>query len=128
MSEPESFSIQKRIKSFTYAFKGIILLVKREHNARIHLVALVGVIIAGLILRIGIYEWMAVVFASGLVFMAELFNTAIEKLADEVDPKWNARIGQVKDYAAGAVLVSALVAMIVGALVFLPRIMAILWK
>ena len=122
MSEPESFSIQKRIKSFTYAFKGIILLVKREHNARIHLVALVGVIIAGLILRIGIYEWMAVVFASGLVFMAELFNTAIEKLADVVDSKWNERIGLVKDYAAGAVLVSAVVAIIIGALVFIPKI------
>jgi diacylglycerol kinase len=51
-----------------------------------------------------------------------LFNTAIEKLADEVDPKWNERIGQVKDYAAGAVLVSALMAIIVGALVFIPKI------
>ena len=122
MSERESFSLQKRIKSFPFAFRGIMRLVKYEHNARIHLVALVGVVIAGLVFRIGIVDWMAVVFASGMVFVSELFNTAIEKLADEVDPKWNERIGQVKDYAAGAVLVSASTAIIVGALVFIPKI------
>lgn len=124
MSDTEPFSFQKRIKSFTYAFRGIMRLVKKEHNARIHLVALVGVVVAGLVFRLGIVDWMAVVFASGLVFISELFNTAIEKLADEVDPKWNERIGQVKDFAAGAVLVSALVAIFIGALVFIPRIMA----
>ncbi len=124
MSDNEPFSFQKRIKSFTYAFRGIMRLVKKEHNARIHLVALVGVVVAGLVFRLGIVDWMAVVFASGMVFVSELFNTAIEKLADEVDPKWNERIGQVKDFAAGAVLVSALVAIIIGALVFIPRIMA----
>lgn len=124
MSDNEPFSFQKRIKSFTYAFRGIMRLVKKEHNARIHLVALVGVVVAGLVFRLGIVDWMAVVFASGMVFISELFNTAIEKLADEVDPKWNERIGQVKDFAAGAVLVSALVAIFIGALVFIPRIMA----
>ncbi len=124
MSDTEPFSFQRRIKSFTFAIRGIIRLVKHEHNARIHLVILVLVIVAGLIFKLGPYEWMAVVFASGLVFVSELFNTAIEKLADEVDPKWNERIGQVKDYAAGAVLMSALVAIIIGALVFIPGIMA----
>lgn len=124
MSDNEPFSFQKRIKSFTYAFRGIMRLVNKEHNARIHLVALVGVVIAGLVFRIGIVDWMAVVFASGMVFVSELFNTAIEKLGDEVDLKWNERIGQVKDYAAGAVLVSALVAIFIGALVFIPQIMA----
>ncbi|GAP68082.1 diacylglycerol kinase [Bacteroidales bacterium 6E] len=124
MSDTEPFSFQKRIKSFIYAFRGIMRLVKKEHNARIHLVILVLVIVAGLTFKLGTYEWMAVVFASGLVFISELFNTAIEKLADEVDPKWNERIGQVKDFAAGAVLVSALVAIFIGALVFIPRIMA----
>ncbi len=126
MSDNEPFSFQKRIKSFTYAFRGIMRLVKKEHNARIHLVALVGVVVAGMVFRLGIVDWMAVVFASGMVFVSELFNTAIEKLADEVDPKWNERIGQVKDFAAGAVLVSALVAIFIGALVFIPRIMAML--
>jgi len=126
MSDNEPFSFQKRIKSFTYAFRGIMRLVKKEHNARIHLVALVGVVVAGLVFRLGIVDWMAVVFASGMVFISELFNTAIEKLADEVDPKWNEQIGQVKDFAAGAVLVSALVAIFIGALVFIPRIMAML--
>lgn len=124
MSDNEPFSFQKRIKSFTYAFRGIMRLVNKEHNARIHLVALVGVVIAGLVFRIGIVDWMAVVFASGMVFVSELFNTAIEKLGDEVDLKWNEHIGQVKDYAAGAVLVSALVAIFIGALVFIPQIMA----
>ena len=124
MSDTEPFSFQKRIKSFIYAFRGIMRLVNKEHNARIHLVALVGVVVAGLVFRLGIVDWMAVVFASGMVFVSELFNTAIEKLADEVDPKWNERIGQVKDFAAGAVLVSALVAIFIGALVFIPRIMA----
>lgn len=124
MSDNEPFSFQKRIKSFAYAMQGIIRLVKKEHNARIHLVILVLVIVAGLIFKLGTYEWMAVVCASGLVFVSELLNTAIEKLADEVDPKWNERIGHVKDFAAGAVLVSAIVAIIIGALVFIPGIMA----
>ncbi len=124
MSDNEPFSFQKRIKSFTYAFRGIMSLVNKEHNARIHLVILVLVIVAGLIFKLGTHEWMAVVFASGLVFVSELLNTAIEKLADEVDPKWNERIGHVKDFAAGAVLVSAIVAIIIGALVFIPGIMA----
>lgn len=110
------------MKSFAFAFNGIKNLIKREHNARIHLVALVFVIGIGVFLKIELLEWVAIVIVSGLVILTELFNTAIERFADFVEPKWNVEIGLIKDYCAGAVLISAIIAVIVGGLVFIPKI------
>ncbi len=79
----------------------------------------------GFIFQIGRHEWLALVIVIGVVFLAELFNSAIEKLADVIDPEWNDKIGVVKDLAAGAVLVSAVVSVVVGAIIFLPEIAGI---
>ncbi len=121
----EKFSVAKRIKSFTYAFNGLRVLFREEHNARIHLFAAVCVIVAGILLKLSPMEWAAVVFAIGLVFGGEIFNSAIEDLADVVCPERDERIKKVKDLSAAAVLVAAITALVIGLFVFIPKIMAL---
>jgi len=122
MKKQEKFSIAKRLKSFTYAFNGLKVLFQEEHNSRIHLFATVCVIVAGVLLKLSILEWVAVAFAVGLVFCGEIFNSAIEDLADVVCPERDERIKKVKDLAAAAVLVNAITAAVIGLLVFVPKI------
>jgi len=122
----EKFSIAKRLKSFTYAFAGLKVLFKEEHNAWIHLFATVCVVVAGILLKISVLEWVAVVFAIGLVFSFEIVNTSVENIADFICPEWDERIKRIKDLAAAAVLFSAITAAIVGLLIFLPKILALL--
>lgn len=112
--------LKKRIKSFGYAFKGIGSLLKKEHNAWIHCSAIVLVTIAGFYFGITPTEWCIVVLCFGIVLAAEGFNTAIERLVDLVSPDFHPIAGDVKDVAAGAVLICAIAAAIVGIIVFLP--------
>ncbi|MEG1563359.1 MAG: diacylglycerol kinase family protein [Bacteroides sp.] len=116
----EKFSIKKRLKSFTYAWKGIKGLVSGEHNAWIHLTAATLAVAAGVAFGITRMEWVAVLLCIGGVIAAEAFNTAIERLVDLVSPKQHPVAGKVKDLAAGAVLVAALTSAIVGGIIFLP--------
>ena len=83
------------------------------------------VILLGLVLKINSKEWSLIIIAIGIVFITELLNTAIEKLSDFVEPKWNDKIGEIKDYGATAVLIAAIVSFILGSIVFLPRIVAV---
>jgi len=121
--ESGKFSIKNSIKKFSFAFNGIATLLKKERSARIHLVATISVIILAVVFKINTTEWISIIIVIGLVILTELFNTAIERLSDIVDPNWNDLIGQVKDYSAGAVLISALISIIVGGLVFIPKIL-----
>ena len=116
------FSIKDRIKSFKYAFGGIFTLLKSEHNAWIHLVATIVVLSAGFILEINRYEWMIIVACIASVFSLEAINTAIEGLADVVQPEKDDRIKRIKDLAAGAVLIAALASIIIAGLIFIPKI------
>ena len=125
MKEQEKFSIAKRLKSFTYAFNGLRVLFKEEHNSRIHLFATICVVVAGVLLKLSVLEWVAVAFAIGLVFCGEIFNSAIEDLSDVVCPERDERIKKVKDLSAAAVLVNAVTAAVVGLLVFLPKLIAL---
>lgn len=125
MKEQEKFSIAKRLKSFTYAFNGLRVLFKEEHNSRIHLFATICVVVAGILLKLSVLEWAAVAFAVGLVFSGEIFNSAIEDLSDVVCPERDERIKKVKDLSAAAVLVNAITAAVVGLLVFLPKLIAL---
>ena len=118
----DKFSLAKRIKSFQYAFNGLGILIKEEHNARIHLVAAIGVVIAGILCKISKTEWIAIVFAIGLVICMEIINSAIENIADFICPEQHDTIKKVKDLAAAGVLISAIVALIVGLIVFLPKV------
>lgn len=114
------FRISSRISSFRYAYEGIISLIKNEHNSRIHLIAAVLAVILGFILKISRFEWICITIVIGLVFIAEFINSAIEQIVDFIEPEVDPRIKQIKDYAAASVLVAAIVALIVGGLIFIP--------
>ena len=122
----EKFSVRKRLKSFGYAFNGLKLLVKEEHNSRIHLVAAVVAILLGWGLNISLAEWLVLLLVIGAVFVAELFNSALENLADHLSPAESDQIKKVKDLAAAAVLVCAFVAILIACLLFLPKIYRLL--
>lgn len=116
------FSVKDRLRSFRYAFKGVITLLANEHNARIHAVATLCVIIAGFIFDICAMEWVAVVISIGMVFAAEAFNTAVEYMADFISPGHNEYIGKAKDVAAGAVLILSVCAVVIALIIFIPKI------
>lgn len=116
------FSIKDRLRSFRYAFKGVVVLFAREHNARIHAVATVCVVGAGFLFGISRMEWVAVVIAIGMVLAAEAINAAIEYLADFVSPGHNEYIGKAKDVAAGAVLIMAICAVVIALIIFIPKV------
>ena len=115
------FSILKRLLSFKFAFSGIKLLFKEEHNSWIHLLFTIVVIVLGVWLKISVLEWVLVVFCIGFVFVAEIINTAIENVCDFISPERHSMIKRIKDLGAAAVLFSAITALIVGALIFLPK-------
>ena len=119
------FEFTARLRSFSYAGRGIFLTLASQHNAWIHAAATVAVVITGFYLKISRMEWGLVVLASAAVWTAEALNTAIEFLADAVTTERRPLIGDAKDVAAGAVLITALAAVIVGVLVFQPHIMAL---
>ena len=98
------------------------MLLATQHNAWIHLAATLAVVAAGIFCRVSRPEWALLVFAIGLVWLAEALNTAIEFLADEVSEEKRERIGKAKDVAAFGVLAAAVAAGIIGALVFLPQV------
>ncbi|MDR1730133.1 MAG: diacylglycerol kinase family protein [Prevotellaceae bacterium] len=125
MKAPQPFSISGRLKSFTFAFNGLKILVREEHNARIHIAITVCVVIAGFLLHISLTEWIAVILCMGLVLALELVNSAVENLADFVSPQKNENIGKVKDLSAAAVLIAAFCSVIVGLVVFLPKIIVL---
>lgn len=123
MKSDRPFSIQARLKSFVYAFEGVMFFIRFEAQATMHLIAIVAVLGAGYWFKISSMEWIAVVFAIGIVISAEMLNTAIEKLTDMVSPQINEHAKIVKDLAAGAVLIASLTAFIIGLIVFLPKIL-----
>lgn len=109
----------KRLKSFQHAGRGLLLLTK-EANARVHLAAACIAVLLGLVLGIGATDWAILVLCIGLVIAAEGMNTALERIVDLVSPEWHPLARDAKDLAAGAVLVAAIAAAIVGVLIFVP--------
>ena len=117
------FSMAGRLKSFGDALRGIASLLRYEHNARIHLAILLTVIVAGILLGISLNDWMAILLASGLVFISECFNTAIENLADLITESHNEYIRRAKDVAAAGVMLSAIISVAVGLIIFVPAVL-----
>ena len=111
-----------RIKSFGPALKGLFWLFKNEGNAQFHLIATIVVIIAGLYFKVSNSEWTILFFAIGLVITSEALNTAIEKTIDLLHPQKHEKAGLVKDLAAAGVLIASITAVIIAALVFVPRV------
>ncbi len=118
----KKFSLNARLKSFIFAFNGLYVLVKEEHNSRIHLFATFCVILCGFFFHISAYEWIAIIFAIGFVIAMEIINSSIENIADFVSPEKHEKIKKIKDLAAAAVLISAFTALIIGLIVFAPKI------
>jgi diacylglycerol kinase len=121
-SRSKKFSLSKRLASFRYAFNGLKILIKEEHNARIHLFIAFCVIIAGVAFHISTIEWIAVIFCIGWVFSMELLNSSIENTADLLSEEKNEKIKKIKDLSAGAVLVAAIASAVTGLIIFLPKI------
>lgn len=119
---PKEPFIINRLRSIGYAFRGAILLVKTEASIQIQVVISLITIAAGCYFNITATEWMFQFFAIGLVLTAEGMNTAIEKIADYIQPNQESRIGVIKDVAAGAVLLSGVIAIIIGGFIYLPKL------
>lgn len=118
MEKGKKFSLKKRLESFKYAFNGIYLLFRDEHNSRIHLFFAILVIAAGFYFEITSNEWLILILTMAFVFVAEFFNSAIEALADKVSEEKHPFIKKAKDVAAGGVLVAALASIIIGIIIF----------
>lgn len=117
--------LTKRFQSFTHAFRGAKTLVATQHNAWIHLLATALVLLTGKLVGVGTFEWIALLFAIALVWMAEAMNTAIEFLADEVSMERRDRIKKSKDLAAFGVLVASITAAVIGLMIFVPRLISL---
>ena len=122
------FSLKSRFGSFKFAFNGLRLLIKDEHNSRIHLLAAIIVVALGLLLKINLTEWSLIAIVIALVFVTELLNSSLEEMADLLEPGYNEKIKKAKDYSAAAVLISALISVIAGGLIFIPKILDLLLK
>ena len=116
------FSFIRRIKSANFALRGIIIFLKTTHNAWLHLFFGVLAVYMGFLLRISTVEWALVVLAIGLVLLSEAFNTAIEIDIDLTSPEYHPYARDTKDVAAGAVLLASIISVIVGLVIFLPKI------
>jgi diacylglycerol kinase (ATP) len=124
-SNSSKFSWRARLKSFVYAWEGIVWFFKKEHNASVHLSATVMVLVLSVSFGVDKTEAIAVVFSIVFVLVTEMINTAVEKIMDLVSPTYHPLVKMVKDVSAGAVLVAAVAAVLVGSIIFLPKILSL---
>lgn len=111
-----------RLKSVTFALKGAIKLITTEHSVMVQFSLAILVTIAGFYFDISKTEWLFQTLAIGLVVSIEGLNTAVEKIADFIHPSYDERIGFIKDIAAGAVFFAAITAIIIGLIIYVPRL------
>jgi len=106
-----------------YAFNGLRILLREEHNARVHVFISICVIVAGFVLEVSINEWLFLILSIGLVLTLEIINSSIENISDFVSPEKHEKIKIIKDLSAAAVLVGAITASVIGLLIFTPKIL-----
>jgi diacylglycerol kinase (ATP) len=112
-----------RFRSLKFAIRGAWLLITTEHSIMVQVFIGISVSILGWILDISSIEWILQIFAIGMVLVAESLNTAIEKLCDFIHPDYHKKIGFIKDISAGAVALAAISAIVIGLIIYLPKIM-----
>ncbi|MBT8195772.1 MAG: diacylglycerol kinase family protein [Bacteroidia bacterium] len=122
VTNKKSRGVKSRVNSFKYAFEGLSTLFKSEPNALIHLLAVLVVVFFGIFFEINKQEWIIVLLLFALVFISELFNSAIEYLSDIITTDHHPLIKKIKDMAAAAVLISALISLAIGLIIFIPKI------
>lgn len=119
-------SLRKTWRSFGFAWNGIMLVFIHENNTRVHLLATLAVLVAGWIFGLTYVEWALIGTQISLVWAAEAFNSAIEKVVDFISPDFHPKAGEIKDIAAGAVLFVAMGAATTGLIIFIRKILLIL--
>ncbi len=112
----------KIIRKFNYAIKGLSISLKEEKSLVVHFIVALIAIIVGLILQINPLSWAILMICIGVVISSELINTAIENIIDMVAFKFNINAKKIKDISAAATLILAIIAIIVGLLIFIPQI------
>jgi diacylglycerol kinase len=116
-------SFRYQLATFRFAFNGLKVFFRSEMKSRIHACFAIAAIALGILLDILSIEWIAITLAIGMVYMAEIVNTAIELIVDHIVPEKDKWAGLVKDFSAAAVLVAALSALTIGIIIFLPKIL-----
>ncbi|PKB44213.1 diacylglycerol kinase (ATP) [Cellulophaga sp. RHA19] len=119
---PKENFVLNRIRSVGYALKGAFLLLKTEASIKVQFFICILITIFGFYYNISNIEWILQIFAIGLVMGIEGVNTAIEKIADYIQPEFDAKIGFIKDVAAGAVMIVSIAASIIGCIIYIPKI------
>ena len=114
--------IRGRLKAINYALKGVRILFSSEDSIKAQFFIGLFVTILGFVFNISIMEWMIQILVIGLVLVAEALNTAIEKIADFIHPDYDENIGIIKDIAAGAPAIAAIVSIIIGCIIYIPKI------
>lgn|SRR3989338_2566413 len=118
-----NFTLTGRLRSIRHALEGLLLMLKTQPNARIHLAATIVVVLAGFYYEITAAHWAIITLTILSVWVAETLNTAFEYLCDVTNPEFHPAVKKAKDISAGAVLISALGAIIIGLIIFLPYIL-----
>lgn len=113
------------MRSITHALDGLVAMLRTQHNAWLHLAATIIAVACAVYFAISSIEWMILILAIVAVWVAEALNTALEFLCDVASPEFHPLVKQAKDVAAGGVLIAAIGSLIVGALIFLPRFLAV---
>lgn len=126
INEKKRFSLISRLRSTNHAWRGLGILIKTGHNFWLHIFFGALAVILGFLLNISSVEWILLVFAIGLVLIAEAFNTAIEIDMDLTSPEYHPYARDTKDVAAAAVSLAVIVAGIIGLIIFLPKVLTII--
>lgn len=127
-TQNDKFSIEQRVRSVGHAVRGLTLFFKTTHNAWVQIIIGTCAVALGIYVNLTTIEWLFLVCAIGLVLVAEAFNTAIEIDIDLTSPEFHPYARDTKDVAAGAVLLAAMTAVVIGMLVFVPHLLLqIIW-
>lgn len=118
----DEFSLTRRLESFRFASRGVLYVLRTQHNAWIHAGVTVAVVAVSFCMPLSVIEWCVLVLAITVVWIAEAFNTALESLSDAVSPERHPLVGRAKDAAAGAVLLASVGAATIGVLVLGPHL------
>lgn len=116
------------LESFRFAFRGIFKAIKKERNVKIHLGAMVLAVLLGIVLKISCFEWLIIVIAIVMVIAGEIFNSALEAVCDLLRFKLNLSYYEtywIRNFAAGAVMILAIGALIIGIIIFGPKILLV---
>lgn len=124
--QTKKFTVSSRLLSFRNAWAGLIKVTREELNFKIHLCVTIIDIIAGFVLQINTLEWIAIILCIGLVLSMEAMNTAVEHIANYLTSETDSRIKSIKDISAAAVLITSIISVIIGVIIFLPKIILLI--